>query len=189
MQPRSLRRPLPAVAALVLGTGVAVSAPGTASAAASTGHTISPSARFFVPPPADGSVQQIAQLAKQGDLKDAALLAEMEAVPSAVWLTGGTPAQVAKQVRTTLVEASLERAEPVFVVYDIPGRDCSEYSAGGAADQAAYQSWVDAVAAAVPVIGSVADPAAESASGVSTVSTSSSEPAVGSPDAGRPPAC
>ena len=149
MQPRSLRRPLPAVAALVLGTGVAVSAPGTASAAASTGHTISPSTRFFVPPPADGSVQQIAQLAKQGDLKDAALLAEMEAVPSAVWLTGGTPAQVAKQVRTTLVEASLERAEPVFVVYDIPGRDCSEYSAGGAADQAAYQSWVDAVAAAV----------------------------------------
>jgi endoglucanase len=58
-----------------------------------------------------------------------------------VWLTGGTPAQVAEQVRTTLVEAALERAEPVFVVYDIPGRDCSEYSAGGAADQAAYQSW------------------------------------------------
>lgn len=157
MQPRSLRRPLAAVAALALGVGLAVLAPGAASAASAagtasttgTGHVIGSDTRFFVPPPADGSVQQIAQLAKRGDLKDAKLLAEMEAVPSAVWLTGGTPAQVAKQVRTTLAEAALERTEPVFVVYDIPGRDCSEYSAGGAADQTAYQSWVDAVAAAV----------------------------------------
>lgn len=148
MQPCSLRRSASAVAALALGAGLAAIAPGTASAA-STGHALSPAARFFVPPPADGSVQQMAQLAGRGDLKDAALLAEMEAVPSAVWLTGGTPAQVAKQVRTTLAEAAVERAEPVFVVYDIPGRDCSEYSAGGAADEAAYQSWVDAVAAAV----------------------------------------
>ena len=148
MQPRSPRRLSAALAALVLGAGLAVLAPGTASAA-TTGHTISPDTRFFVPPPADGSVQQIAEAVKGGDLKDAKLLAEMEAVPSAVWLTGGTPAQVAKQVRTTLVEAALERTEPVFVVYDIPGRDCSEYSAGGAADQTAYQSWVDAVASTV----------------------------------------
>ncbi|MFF7334977.1 glycoside hydrolase family 6 protein [Streptomyces sp. NPDC008150] len=137
-----------AVMALVLGAGLAVLAPGTAGAA-SDGHAISPSTRFFVPPPAKGSVQQIAQLAKKGALKDAALLARMEAQSSAVWLTGGTPAEVGKQVRTTLAEAALQRAEPVFVVYDIPGRDCSEYSAGGATDQAAYESWVDSVAAAV----------------------------------------
>ena len=148
MQPRSPRRLLAALTALVLGAGLAVLAPGTATAA-TTGHTISPDTRFFVPPPADGSVQQIATLVRGGDLKDAKLLAEMEAVPSAVWLTGGTPAQVGKQVRTTLAEAALERTEPVFVVYDIPGRDCSEYSAGGAADQTAYQSWVDAVASTV----------------------------------------
>jgi endoglucanase len=73
----------------------------------------------------------------------------MEATPAAVWLTGGTPAQVAQQVRTTMFEASLERAEPVFVLYDIPGRDCSQYSAGGALDTAAYEAWVAAVAHAV----------------------------------------
>ncbi|TDU01831.1 endoglucanase [Streptomyces sp. 846.5] len=151
MQPRSVRRRVAAAAALVLGLGLTVLAPGSASAtsAVSTGHTISPGTRFFVPPPADGAVQQIAGLVKSGDLKDAKLLTEVETVPSAVWLTGGTPAQVGSQVRTTLAEAALERAEPVFVVYDIPGRDCSEYSAGGAADQAAYQVWIDAVASAV----------------------------------------
>ena len=141
---------LSGLAALAL-TAAAVSAsPGVADAAASpaTGHSLPAGTRLFVPPPADGSVAQIAQLVKGGDLKDAALLTAMEATPSAVWLTGGTPAQVAQQIHTTLLEASIEQAEPVFVLYDIPGRDCAQYSAGGALDQTDYQSWIDGVAAA-----------------------------------------
>ncbi|WP_037609932.1 glycoside hydrolase family 6 protein [Streptacidiphilus rugosus] len=148
MQPRSHRGPLAAATALVLGVGLSLLAPGTASASP-TSRALTPGTRFFVPPPVAGAVQQITGLVKSGDLKDAELLAGMEAVPSAVWLTGGTPAQVGNQVRTTLAEAAAEQAEPVFVVYDIPGRDCSEYSAGGAADQAAYEGWIDAVASAV----------------------------------------
>jgi endoglucanase len=120
-----------------------------AATSAEPAHALASNTRFFVPPPADGSLTQIAQLLRSGDAKDAGLLAGMEATPSAVWLTGGTPAQVAKQVRTTLFEASLERAEPVFVLYDIPGRDCSQYSAGGALDQSAYQAWVDGVENAI----------------------------------------
>ena len=148
---RHRSRRLIGLAALVAATTLA---PGIAQAAQTTAapvpdHTIATDTRFFVPPPADGSVQQIAQLLKSGDPKDAALIAEMEATPAAVWLTGGTPDQVARQVRTTMFEASLERAEPVFVVYDIPGRDCSQYSAGGALDTAAYEAWVAAVAHAV----------------------------------------
>ena len=135
------------VAATTLAPGIAQAAQTTAAPVPD--HTIATDTRFFVPPPADGSVQQIAQLLKSGDPKDAALIAEMEATPAAVWLTGGTPDQVAQQVRTTMFEASLERAEPVFVVYDIPGRDCSQYSAGGALDTAAYEAWVAAVAHAV----------------------------------------
>jgi endoglucanase len=137
------------LAALVAATTLA---PGVAQAAQTPpapDHTLATNTRFFVPPPADGSVQQIAQLAKSGDVKDAALLAEMEATPAAVWLTGGTPQQVAQQVRTTLFEAALEHAEPEFVLYDIPGRDCSQYSAGGALDTADYEAWVAAVAQAV----------------------------------------
>jgi endoglucanase len=151
VQRRTFRQPIAGLAALVLGTAALALAPGTASAATSApaDHQLAPNTRFFVQPPADGSLSQITGLLRSGDIRDAALLAALEAVPSAVWLTGGTPAQVAQQVRTTVLEASIERAEPVFVVYDIPGRDCSEYSAGGAAGESGYQAWIDAVAGAV----------------------------------------
>jgi endoglucanase len=133
-------------AATTLGPGIAQA---SAASAPTPDHTLAAGTRFFIPPPADGSVRQITQLFGAGDRTDAALLADMEATPQAVWLTGGTPDQVARQVRGTVLEARLERAEPVFVLYDIPGRDCSQYSAGGALDIAAYEAWVDAVAAAV----------------------------------------
>jgi endoglucanase len=138
-----------AIGALI---AAATLAPGTAHAAQAgpvPDHAIASGTRFFVPPPADGSLPQITQLLKSGDRTDAGLLTEMEATPQAVWLTGGTPQQVARQVRTTLLEAALERAEPVFVLYDIPGRDCSQYSAGGALDPAAYEAWVNAITQAV----------------------------------------
>ena len=103
-------------------------------------------ARLFVPPPTAGAPQEIAQLLKSHDGKDAALLAEMEAIPRAVWFNGGTPAQVEQQVRQTMLEAAAEHAVPVLVAYDIPGRDCAQYSAGGALDQADYEAWISAFA-------------------------------------------
>ena len=148
---RSLR--IAALAALVAATtlapGIAQAAQTTSTSTSAPDHALAADTRFFVPPPADGSLQQIVGLLRSGDSTDAGLIAQMEATPAAVWLTGGTPQQVAQQVRTTMFEATLERAEPVFVLYDIPGRDCSQYSAGGALDTAAYEAWVDAVATAV----------------------------------------
>ena len=141
------------LAGLAALTAVLTIAPGIAQAANAPAptpdHTLASDTRFFVPPPADGSLRQIAQVLRSGDRTDAALLGEMQATPQAVWLTGGTPAQVGLQVRRTAREARRQRAEPVFVLYDIPGRDCSQYSAGGALDTAAYEAWVDAVAKAV----------------------------------------
>ena len=107
---------------------------------------LSPGTRFFVPPPSAGAPQQILQLLKSGDRKDAALITEMEATPRAVWFTSGTPAQVQQQVRQTMAEAAVERAVPVLVAYDIPGRDCAQYSAGGALSQADYQAWISGFA-------------------------------------------
>jgi len=141
-------------------------APGLASAAtqAPADHTLAPNTRFYVPPPAQGSLQQIAQLLKSGQLKSAGLISAMETVPSAVWLDGETAAQaaepgnlgweqadadVARQVRFTLAAASLEHAVPIFVAYNIPGRDCSEYSAGGAPTDAAYDAWINAIGTAL----------------------------------------
>jgi endoglucanase len=70
----------------------------------------------------------------------------MEAVPSAVWFTGGTATQVRQQAGTTMLEAAIERAVPVLVAYDIPGRDCAQYSAGGALSEADYETWINGLA-------------------------------------------
>ena len=45
-----------------------------------------------------------------------------------------------------MAEAAVERAVPVLVAYDIPGRDCAKYSAGGALSQADYQAWISGLA-------------------------------------------
>lgn len=112
-------------------------------------HLLSPGTRLFTPPPQPGAVRQIVHLLLSGHLHEAVLLAEMVLTPQAVWLTGGTPHQVARQVRATLAEAHASRTEPVFVAYDIPGRDCAQYSAGGATNGSAYAAWIAAIAAAI----------------------------------------
>lgn len=162
MQRRTVRRHLAGLTTLAISAAALTLAPGLASAAtqAPADHTLAPNTRFYVPPPAQGSVQQILQLVISGQLKNAGLLTAMESVPSAVWLDGETPAQaaepgnlgweqadadVALQVRLTLAAARLENAVPIFVAYNIPGRDCSEYSAGGAPTDAAYDAWIDAI--------------------------------------------
>jgi endoglucanase len=73
----------------------------------------------------------------------------MEAFPRAVWFTSGTPPQVKQQVRQTMFSAAIEKAVPVLAAYDIPGRDCAQFSAGGALTQADYQAWIDAFAAGI----------------------------------------
>jgi endoglucanase len=154
----SRRIAVPLLSALVIAsTAMTASAPaaaaapsrGTGTSFATAVRAIGPGTRFFVPPPSQGAPQQVLQLAKSGDVKDAALITAMEAVPRAVWFTGGTPAQVQQQVGQTMREAAAERAVPVLVAYDIPGRDCAQYSAGGALDQADYDAWIDGFAAGI----------------------------------------
>jgi len=99
--------------------------------------------RFFIPAPNPGAVQQIAALVKARDLVNALRLTAMVATPQAVWFTGGTPAEVEKAVKKVMAAAALEKRVPVLVAYNVPFRDCAQYSAGGAVDTAAYQAWID----------------------------------------------
>ncbi|MBS2963423.1 glycoside hydrolase family 6 protein [Actinocrinis puniceicyclus] len=152
MFPRTGRRATRGLAALTLGAASVAAAPAAALAAdapGAPGHSLASNTRFFVPPPSSGAIAQIKQLVRGGDGRDAALLARMAATPQAVWFTGGTPAQVRQQAHDTIRQAAFERAAPVMVAYDIPGRDCSQYSAGGALDQSAYEAWIDALAAGI----------------------------------------
>ncbi|HZS24421.1 MAG TPA: glycoside hydrolase family 6 protein [Gaiellaceae bacterium] len=128
-------------AAAVLGLALAALA-ATAPGAGASGRALDPHARFFVPAPDAGAVQQELGLLRAHDLADAVRLGALLAQGHAVWFTGGTPQQVERQVRETMLEAAFERATPVLVAYDIPGRDCGSFSAGGAADLASYEQWI-----------------------------------------------
>jgi endoglucanase len=137
------------VAALITGSAVAASAATASAHSPGSARGVTPGTRLFVPPPSSGAPQEIVQLLKSHDFKDARLVAEMEATPRAVWFTSGTPAQVQQQVRQTMIQAAFERAVPTLVAYDIPGRDCAQFSAGGALNLADYEAWISAFAAGI----------------------------------------
>src|SRR3982074_2403305 len=101
---------------------------------------------FYVPPPGRDPLEQIRALEASGRGADARLLVAIAAVPRAVWFTSGRPSQVERWGRRTIERAANERQVPVLVAYDVPGRDCGGYSAGGAQTSADYAAWIDGYA-------------------------------------------
>jgi endoglucanase len=82
-----------------------------------------------------------------GKDRDNALL--IERFPSASWFSGGTPAEVKNRVAAVVSRAMSHQQVPVLVPYNLPFRDCQQYSSGGAANTADYKAWIDAVAAGI----------------------------------------
>ena len=117
------------------------------ASAATVSPALPASTRFFVPTPDRGALHQIADLVATGHFGDAELILREVTTPQAVWFTGGTPQDVQQQVRQTTQGAAAAHAVPVLVLYNVPGRDCSQYSSGGAGSDPAYQAWIDGVAA------------------------------------------
>ncbi|WP_236245829.1 glycoside hydrolase family 6 protein [Streptomyces sp. CC210A] len=113
------------------------------SAAGSGAHG---TARLHTPPPNPGAVEQIRDLARQGRYQDATGVLRMVRTPQAVWLTGESPDEVADAARDVVRAAARKDALPVLALYNVPGRDCANYSGGGASNTAEYQTWIDAVA-------------------------------------------
>jgi endoglucanase len=144
VNPRLIGRALTGVAALA-----ALVALPPAAAVPPPDKTLAPGTRFHAPGPSAGAIAQVADLLGQGRTHDARLVGALAAQPHAVWLTQGSPAEVRAQVRKTLQQAARQNAVPVLVAYNIPGRDCSGYSGGGANTTAAYKAWIDAVASGI----------------------------------------
>ena len=103
---------------------------------------------FYTPLPDKGAIKQVAELLVHKDLRGAALITKMIATPQAVWFTGDTPDGVRKSVHVTM-ERSRNRGTPVLVAYNIPFRDCAQYSAGGATTADEYKAWIDGFAAGI----------------------------------------
>jgi endoglucanase len=99
--------------------------------------------RFYAPKPTKAAKKQIAELRKAGQATEAALLKEVIDAPHAQWLTGGTPCEVKDDVKRVMKSARSSHSVPVLVAYNLPYRDCSQFSAGGASSVEEYVEWID----------------------------------------------
>ncbi len=105
--------------------------------------------RLYAPPPNQLAKRQIADLISDVSRSEAGRIRQMIETPQAVWFTAGTPHSVRSDVHRTVVRASATRSIPVLVAYNIPFRDCAQFSAGGATSAAEYEAWIDAFAAGI----------------------------------------
>ncbi|WP_051844307.1 glycoside hydrolase family 6 protein [Streptomyces sp. NRRL S-813] len=142
--------PLPRTVAAAAATAAlaATAFAATPAQAAAPAHSAPPAA-LYTPPANPDADQQILDLVRHRQLKDAAGVLAMTLTPQAVWYGDGTPDEVRASVHKTVVNAARHHALPVLALYNIPGRDCAQYSAGGAADTPQYEAWIDAVRAGI----------------------------------------
>jgi len=127
------------------------SAPALASTKthSSASRSLDSSTQFYTPPPNHDAIRQIARLIASHKKADARLIGEMIATPQAVWFTKGTPKSVEQDVKLTVKLAAATHTVPVLVAYNIPFRDCAQFSAGGATSVQEYQAWIDGFAAGI----------------------------------------
>ena len=105
--------------------------------------------RLYTPKPNGGAWEQIIDLLKSHERADAYLIGKMIRTPQAVWFTGNTPKEVRNDVRKVVWQAARRRSIPVLVAYNVPFRDCAQFSAGGATTVEEYKAWIDAFAAGI----------------------------------------
>jgi endoglucanase len=109
-----------------------------------------PDTRFYIPKPNRDAKQQIIQLIRDKNRADAKLILQMIRTPQAVWFSDGeTPEEVKRAVKKTVKRAAAKRSVPVLVAYNLPFRDCAQFSAGGATTVDEYKAWIDSFAAGI----------------------------------------
>jgi endoglucanase len=72
---------------------------------------------------------------------DAAQMDKVAAQPQARWI-GGSNQNVQARTESYVSEAAKAGDIPVLVAYNIPNRDCGQYSSGGAGSAEAYRAWI-----------------------------------------------
>jgi len=141
MSPQSPRRRIALGAAALLAGSLAI--PLSAASAAGTEPDLSGSTLFVNP----FSTTLEAAQSLSGQARDDAQL--LGSIPSAAWFTQGTPAEVQAAADLYVDRASEVGAMPVLVAYNLPFRDCAQYSAGGATSTAEYEAWIDGLVAGI----------------------------------------
>lgn len=95
--------------------------------------------RLYVDP--NSNAKRQAEALRRSRPQDAELVARIADQPTARWL-GEWVRDVRREVDNAVSTITGSGALPVFVAYNIPGRDCGSYSAGGSRGADAYRRWI-----------------------------------------------
>src|SRR5271155_3222566 len=146
-----MRRALPATAAalILLATLVSGCSSGQGQSSAKAAETRKDPllGQSFYVEPYNPAAEQASEYRTAGQVADAALIERIASEPTAIWFTGST--DVGAEVKALTLRATLAHKSALLVAYDIPGRDCGSFSAGGAPSAAAYQRWIAAFASGI----------------------------------------
>ncbi|MBB1243353.1 glycoside hydrolase family 6 protein [Streptomyces durbertensis] len=94
---------------------------------------------FWVDPGSDAA-RQVRRWHAEGRDDDARALRRIADRAAAVWPSGEDPRP---EIHRAIQGARRDGGTVVLVAYNIPHRDCGQYSAGGAPDAAAYRKWLE----------------------------------------------
>ena len=125
----------------VLSCGGAASPPAAAGGSTSTANNPFAGETLYV----DTQSQAAYAVGRADNDEDAALLRKIAETPQADWL-GEWSGAVEPAVKGYVDAAASEGKLRVMIVYNIPHRDCGQYSKGGKADGTRYLAWIDGIA-------------------------------------------
>ncbi|MER6910648.1 glycoside hydrolase family 6 protein [Streptomyces sp. NPDC000594] len=93
--------------------------------------------------PEGSAARQVAEYRESGEDDKADLIHRIASQPSADWIGTEDPEGQTRRITERATEAD---RDALLVLYNIPHRDCGQFSKGGAADAGAYRAWIDGVA-------------------------------------------
>jgi len=108
------------------------------------GENIFVGVKWWVDPYANATLA-VKRLKNSNNLEQSQLLAKIADNGGADWIGDWTP-NVENWVRKRVKLINKNKAFPLFLAYNIPKRDCGQYSAGGAEKGDAYKAWISAFA-------------------------------------------
>ncbi len=140
------RSSLTALLGLVLLAGCGAREAAGQDAAAPADRSRLADLELFVDPDSHPAAQA-RQLRESGRSAEADALEPLASRPIARWFTGAQQGDPYVQAQQLAAAAEAQGAAAVVTVYDLPGRDCGQFSSGGAPDDAAYVDYVGSLAA------------------------------------------
>lgn len=98
--------------------------------------------------PTYSNADQARRRLERTDPAQAALIAKIADTPQARWFGEWTPN--VRVVADNYVKAASKRGKLALIIaYNIPNRDCGQYSKGGAGDAQSYRNWISELAAGI----------------------------------------